>query len=675
MRAPLAAFAMGTALTREWLLRNDHGDLASGTVSGVQVRLRHLALATPNEHGRPIAQLLRLDARVGSGHQVYDLTWRPADPRTPAAPRAVIESFRREPWPTWIYRAGDTLIEKQLLLVHDRTAIVNVWRHLEGPALRLAVTPVIAVDGGGAPLPAEPPAAAGDMDPLAAAATAIDRVAVQAIPGRVRLGLAGMHRLTVWHDGAFLPVRSWRSAREGAADAEAGQAPDERGDVVGFVEAMLGADAALHLVIATDEALLRRLAENGRLGTPPPRSLAGCVEAIARDERRHIDDASRESIAAATVTAGDAWTARHPGETVPTIAFGLSDLWIPRLAGGLDDWARREDSNLPAPYLAAGGSEALCAVRGLVALRRFEPAREILLTLGQLLREGLVPSSFESTGAPRYESADPSLWLVIASELFARRTGEYEFVRHALFPLLEQVVDRFRTGTVLGGRLREDGLLAAADGAARADLNALWYTAQAAMGQLARALGQKQSGAFYIAWAREHHARFNELLWDDTLGAPFIAVLPTGPVRGLEPSLLLAASLSPPLLPADRALSLVGAIERELWMPAGLREAPGAPRILPRWMGHYLTAFVRAEGRSDGAQEHARRIVARFGAALDEHGAGHLPEAFELGADAAFDGAPLQSAGEPIALSGTAEMLRFWIEELDHVESAAPAAY
>src|SRR5439155_18591993 len=140
--------------------------------------------------------------------------------------------------------------------------------------------------------------------------------------------------------------------------------------------------------------------------------------------------------------------------------------------------------------------EALRAVRGLVALRRFEPAREILLALGQLVREGLVPSSFDAAGAPRYESPEPSLWLVIATELFARRTGELEFVRRALYAPVEQVIDRFRAGTRLGVRLGDDGLLVWGDDQiARADLNALWYSAQVAMGQLARAVGQKQSGA------------------------------------------------------------------------------------------------------------------------------------------------------------------------------------
>ena len=212
MRAPLSAVSPVAALAREWLLRNDRGDLASGTASGLQVRLRHAAFATADPPARPVPKLLRLDARAENGHQVYALSWRESDASAPMSSRARIESFVRDPWPTWQYRAGETLLEKQLLLVHDHAALVAVWRHLEGPALRIAVTPAVA-SGMAAALPADEPST------------------VQAIPGRVRLGDPNGHRLTLWHDGAFLPVRSWRNALDGAADAETYLAPRDRGDV------------------------------------------------------------------------------------------------------------------------------------------------------------------------------------------------------------------------------------------------------------------------------------------------------------------------------------------------------------------------------------------------------------------------------------------------------------
>src|SRR5207249_5961300 len=212
MRVPLSAVVPAAALAGEWLLYNDRGTLASGTVSGAQVRLRHTPLATTSADGRSVPLLLRLDARASAGNRVFDLTWRPRDPRDQPAKRAAIESFTRDPWLAWRYRAGDTTLEREQLLVHDRTALIAIWRHVDGPSVRLAVAPALAVEGGfaarGAP--------ARDDDDGAAAESADsgdggpERLGVQAIPGRVRFTAGGVHRLTLWHDGAFLPVRSWR---------------------------------------------------------------------------------------------------------------------------------------------------------------------------------------------------------------------------------------------------------------------------------------------------------------------------------------------------------------------------------------------------------------------------------------------------------------------------------
>ena len=58
---------------------------------------------------------------------------------------------------------------------------------------------------------------------------------------------------------------------------------------------------------------------------------------------------------------------------------------------------------------------------------------------------------------------------------------------------------------------------------------------------------------------------------------------------------------------------------------------------------------------------------------IDRCGAGQVPDAFELDEGGAFDAAPLQVAGDPVSLPATTELLRFWIEELDHVDTVIPA--
>jgi predicted glycogen debranching enzyme len=319
------------------------------------------------------------------------------------------------------------------------------------------------------------------------------------------------------------------------------------------------------------------------------------------------------------------------------------------------------------PAAALSGEAALRSVRGLIALRRFEPARDLLLLLGQLVRDGLVPSGFDDAGRPRYDAPEPALWLVIATELFARRAGEQEFVQRSLYSALEQVVERYRGGTRLGIGASDDGLLAAGEERPekRADLNALWYRAQAALGQLARSLGRREHAAFHLARAREVQVRFEEALWDDEGGCLFHALGTSGPVRGLEPSQVLAASLSPPLLAPERAARLVATIERELFTPLGLRDSPGSPRLVTEWIGPFVTAFVRANGRTAAAQERARGWLDVLARHLERHAAVHLPVAFEVGGGP-LDSASIRYDGDPVSVLAAAELARAWIEELDH---------
>ena len=106
---------------------------------------------------------------------------------------------------------------------------------------------------------------------------------------------------------------------------------------------------ALHLVVASDEALLRRLAEEGRLGTPPPRSLAACVAAILVDEEAAARAKARAAIAAARVTAREAHLARHAGRSASGLLIRDDDPWVARLTRAIA-WA-------PAVHEAGDASE------------------------------------------------------------------------------------------------------------------------------------------------------------------------------------------------------------------------------------------------------------------------------------------------------------------------------
>jgi glycogen debranching enzyme len=649
-------------------------------VGGANTRRTHGLLTTSGPHGLLLTLLLKLEERVRTDAGSFDLCLTsPAGHRGAAPPP--LEDFALDPWPVWRYRHDDVSIEKSVFMVQGHNAVVVTYRHLEGPPITLSVSPLLVAR--------EPRALEREDAELGSS--------VHGIPGRVRLATrAGQPTLTIWHNGAFMPARIWQHQLSYPLDLEAGSGEDAL--TPGHVKSTLSAGGTLHIVAASEDDLFRSLAAEERLGVPPPRTLAECVAALESGERERLEGWRAAAIEGADFTARQAAAAHGaPGESLarrrePLI--GDHDPLLLPLATALVDGLTWRGARLTVvESLPSGiecGDSALRAVPGLIAIRAFDAARQVLSGYIDFLDEGVAPSRFDpADGRPLYGDAAPSLWLIHAVDLFVRRSGETEFLAERLFQPLESIMHSYRQGTRYGIGVDKDGLLAAGTGDApvkRSDLNALWYHALVAMAQLARLIGRKESGAFYLAWAREHQKQFNDQLWDELHSCLWDALGPEGPIPGLTASQLLAVSLPPAALRPDLAARLVATIERELVTPAGVREAMGGGVVSTAWMGPFITAHLRARGRSPETYRRAREWMQdlRRGS---ESLLGRPPASFDLGisdrADENGNGAVAPATDEDPAavapgadLSSTlaaAELLRVWIEEMDRAEPAPVA--
>jgi hypothetical protein len=656
------------ALARTWALGNGVGGSAVGTAPGAAARRAHAWLIAAEPHGRLTTLLLRAEERVLTLEGTFDLacTLGPG-----GAPRGdgwtLLESFRLDPWPVWRFRCGSLVLERSVALVPGHQAVSVAWRHVEGPEARLTATPLVV---------ARDPGALQRVDPAF-------RGASQGVPGRVRVEtIPGRPTLTLWHNGAFIPARVWR---RGLALADDGLAPSAIEDayVPGYLEGAVAPGQSIHLVASSEDDLFRALAREDRLGAPPPRTLAGCVEVLERAERGRRAAGRSATLEGADFTARQA-AAAHGGDGLalarrPDALIDATDPWVEPLAFSLLAGLVRRGERLTVlstlPLGDEGRGAGLRAVAPLVSLRAFEPAREVLAHAVAYLNEGLGPGSFDpADGTPRYGDPEPALWLVRAAELYVRRSDDLPFLTETLYPGLESIMQFHRAGTRHGIRVDDDGLLVAGEGAAarkRADVNALWSHALVAMAQLARLAGRRENGAFYLAWAREHQRAFAELFWDEAAGCLVEAIGPAGPVSGISPSQSLALALAPPLLTPDRALRLAGTLERELFTPWGLRDAPGDAVVRTEWLGLFLTAWLRAHRRAPAAQARARGWLEALHAALRASG-GHLPGRFELMPRDAHDVVPRPAGGASMLAAG--ELLRAWIEEFDHAGDATGTA-
>ncbi len=698
---------LDAALAMEWLLTNGVGGSASGTAAGAHTRRAHALLIAAGPNGRLTTALLKLDERLLVGAESHELGCNlhaattteaervatgEAAPRYQPRPAGhlLLEEFRVDPWPTWRWRAGGVTLEKTVFMVHGHNAVAVAYRHLDGPPSRLMVSPLMATRGP-QDLQREGQGTHG---------------AGQAVPGRVRFECgAGWPALTLWHSGAFMPARVWQRGLVHPAERRPEPArapargktrrvtvePTEDAFVPGYLECAIPVGGAFHVMAAIEDDLFRALAVEGRLGAPPPRTLAECVELLERGERDRSARWRRGAFAGADFTARQAATAHGgPGETLARQSAPLvdpADPWVTRLAQALSDGlVERDGRTTLLTSLPAGierGEESLRALPALITLRAFEPAREVLRGYIEYLNEGLAPESFDpADGRPRYGDPVPALWLVHAAELLARRSEDIELVRDALYPAVESIMQSYRSGTRGGIHVRATGLLSAGEDEAaccRADVNALWFHALVAAAQLARLVGRKESGAFYLAWAREHQTRMVAGMWDGTRGSFYESLTPNGPRPGLSPSQLLAVSLSPPLLPPEQSARLVETVERELFTPLGLRASSGADTASPAWLGHFVTAYLRVHQRDAESQARVRGWLETVREALEARGSVHVPEI--MPAPRRGDGAARRAATAaatiapaPASVLAAAELLRVWIEEVDRTEAPAVVA-
>src|SRR5204863_4138315 len=123
----------------------------------------------------------------------------------------LLESFHVDPWPTWRYRLGGSVIEKTLMLIWAHDAVAVSYRHLEGAPVRLTASPVVVSRPLAVVANHEPPAVNGAAKPPRATRreseerrdeTLAPVPLVQGMPGRVCVRLTEQSpTLTLWHNG------------------------------------------------------------------------------------------------------------------------------------------------------------------------------------------------------------------------------------------------------------------------------------------------------------------------------------------------------------------------------------------------------------------------------------------------------------------------------------------
>ena len=246
------------------------------------------------------------------------------------------------------------------------------------------------------------------------------------------------------------------------------------------------------------------------------------------------------------------------------------------------------------PWFLDWGRDSLISFEGLVLIpKRFDIAREIILTMVRDIKYGLVPNGYSGyDNRPLYNSVDASLLLFEQVQKYIEYTGDMKFIKEKIYTHLEDIIQNYVTGIDVDDNniyLDVDGLIVSGtedtqntwmDAKYRGvavtprngkavEINSLWYNANMIMADLTSKLGKRLKTKKYKELAQNCKSAFEEKFYNKKRKCLY-DVLGDSKIR---PNQLFALSLTYPVLQPDseEAQNIMNVVEKKLLNNYGLK--------------------------------------------------------------------------------------------------------
>lgn len=246
------------------------------------------------------------------------------------------------------------------------------------------------------------------------------------------------------------------------------------------------------------------------------------------------------------------------------------------------------------PWFLDWGRDTLIAFEGLLLIpKRFEIAKEVLLTMIRDVKFGLVPNGYSGyDNRPLYNSVDASLLLFEQVQKYIQYTGDYEFVKEKLYPILQDIIENYCQGIDVDNNniyLDTDGLIVSGteetqntwmdakyDGVAitprngkAVEINAMWYNANRIMADITKKFGHPIIAKKYKQIAENCKKTFQNEFYNKKKKCLY-DVLGDDKIR---PNQLFALSLTYPVLEPNsvEANQMLETVEKKLLNNYGLK--------------------------------------------------------------------------------------------------------
>lgn len=261
------------------------------------------------------------------------------------------------------------------------------------------------------------------------------------------------------------------------------------------------------------------------------------------------------------------------------------------------------------PWFLDWGRDTLISFEGLLLkTKRYEIAKEVLLTIIRDIKYGLVPNGYSGyDNRPLYNSVDSSLLLFEQIQKYINYTKDYDFIKEKIYPVLEQIIDSYCNGIDIDNNniyLDEDGLICSGTETTQntwmdakignyvvtprngkaVEINAMWYNSLKIMEDLSSKFETKQNSTKYKKLAEKCKKSFEEKFYNkrrkclyDVLGD-----------KKIRPNQLFALSLTYPVIEpsSEMAKEMFNTVTKKLLNNYGLKTlAKGEENYVEKYEG------------------------------------------------------------------------------------------
>ncbi len=240
------------------------------------------------------------------------------------------------------------------------------------------------------------------------------------------------------------------------------------------------------------------------------------------------------------------------------------------------------------PWFNDWGRDTMIALIGLtLSTKRYNDAKEILLSFSKYVKNGLIPNNFPDVDSePGYNTVDGSLWYFYAVYKYLQHTNDYDFIQNEIYPKLKEIIVAYKKGTDFDIYMDKDYLIHAGNKnwqltwmdvkigdwvvtprtGKPVEINALWYNALCVMSELSNKFNDKND---YLELSQKVKKSFNEKFWNKNSNCLYDVVDEYD--ETIRPNQLYAVSLPFSMLNEEQEKNIVNICYRHLYTPFGIR--------------------------------------------------------------------------------------------------------